>query len=322
MGKRKCHGRSYYTCDWSGFPMRNSGVYMPSWVGNKLVKRGQYMNWEAVLSHSRAMHTPEVFEKVRAHVEDATGGPVHNLTSPDDFGHWGVGAHLGGMDLDSRSYTALCEKVHDPITAVKITTTGEVFEVVVSPENERFDLESFIRAPVSGVAHELCHLTAPRRGRIRRDREVIAYYLDCFGSERNMLASNCFKVNLHGDVIVFLKTMERGRVRLVSLNANVFKAGFIRPPKRKREDPAQALTEGEYDEIRAELKRCFRSYEERASASSRRPDEIAHAAVMPSPTGQELATVARLLGHVPPEKLKALERRLVAQVDAQVAAGP
>ena len=51
MGKRKMHGLSYYQCDWTGFPMRNSNCYLPDYRDGVLQKRGHYCNWEAVQAH-------------------------------------------------------------------------------------------------------------------------------------------------------------------------------------------------------------------------------------------------------------------------------
>ena len=52
MGKRKMHGQSIYVCDWTGYPMRNSNCYMPYWQSGKLLKKGNYCNWESVLAHA------------------------------------------------------------------------------------------------------------------------------------------------------------------------------------------------------------------------------------------------------------------------------
>ena len=40
MGKRKLHNKSFFQCDWTGFPMNKSYCYMPTWdTNNKLVKK-------------------------------------------------------------------------------------------------------------------------------------------------------------------------------------------------------------------------------------------------------------------------------------------
>jgi hypothetical protein len=51
MGKRKIHGVTYYQCDYTGLPMRNSYCYVPTWKEDgRMTKQGSYCCWEAVLA--------------------------------------------------------------------------------------------------------------------------------------------------------------------------------------------------------------------------------------------------------------------------------
>ena len=34
MGKRKLHGTTFFQCDWTGFPMKSTNCFLPSWHGN------------------------------------------------------------------------------------------------------------------------------------------------------------------------------------------------------------------------------------------------------------------------------------------------
>ena len=51
MGKRKISGHTYYQCDFTGFPMKNTNCYLPSWTADgKLQKKGSFCNWESVIA--------------------------------------------------------------------------------------------------------------------------------------------------------------------------------------------------------------------------------------------------------------------------------
>ena len=43
---------AYYSCDYSGLPMRTGGTFLPHWKGNKMSKRGNFCCWEAALLHA------------------------------------------------------------------------------------------------------------------------------------------------------------------------------------------------------------------------------------------------------------------------------
>ena len=75
MGKRKISGHTYYQCDFTGFPMKNTNCYLPSWTADgKLQKKGSFCNWESVIAQ---LYTQEMAFSERqnalAHIEGIIG---------------------------------------------------------------------------------------------------------------------------------------------------------------------------------------------------------------------------------------------------------
>ena len=66
------------------------------------------------------------------------------------------------------------------------------------------------------------------------------------------------------------------------------------------------------------MESSLNGYEEHISAGVGAPAEMG--AVMPPPTGKELAAVAKLMGNVPPLKRQCLEARLCEQSSPLVSA--
>ena len=147
MGKRKLNGTSFYQCEWTGFPMRVAHCYMPTWsLSGKLVKKGSYCNWEAVAAQAaylleKQQRTPEEHMKVLEHIEFVTGAVVQPAPHYDQL------LHTKGR-MDEAQFHQACVLHAGPITAVKISPDGEVFEVVIAPRSDgAYVFEDFIHRP-------------------------------------------------------------------------------------------------------------------------------------------------------------------------------
>ena len=130
MGKRRLHEQVYYQCDWTGFPMDSPNCYMPHWVGKRLVKKGNYCNWESVVAH--ASHIYDVEKKME--VEELTAIIEHVQQQcgvvPDHFKyHFSFLSHFKDdwskledgeqpYSYDADDYHALCCAATEEVAAV------------------------------------------------------------------------------------------------------------------------------------------------------------------------------------------------------------
>ena len=317
MGKRKLHGQVYHQCDWTGFPMRASNAYMPTWQGDKLVKRGAYCNWESVLAHAHHMYDIDKsieeseLERIRTHLTELIGVlPDHkqfHYTHLDHFKDTGPIPH----NWDMQQFHDACCKTNVDITSVKINPEGSVFDVIMQPDQTVAD---YITRPyMAGTEQSPAQFQSMRKGKLPKDRELTVYYWPGKnGLPHNMTASNIFKVQIYGDVLLVQHTKEcafKPRERYVSFNKQQFDDLFQK--KRKKAVDDTGLTPGEFQNVKEQMQSSLNGIEALVSSSVERPQDLARGAKMPRTTGKELKEVAEHLGHVPPSKRKKLEERMV-----------
>ena len=333
MGKRKLHGRAYHQCDWTGFPMRNSNCYMPTWhkgPGGKLCKRGSYCNWESVMAHARhrlvveKLITEEEHTRIREHVEQVCGGALEGVEQhhfsflehfKDETEAWTPVSDVP-LNRSMQEYHAKCCETVEEVTAVKVAASGEVFELIMDPHDGKFCFEQYVARPymLQGGEHGLASFQSLRRGNKSKDRELTVFYWPFKnGLPFNNTASTLFKMQIYGDALVVQQTNEAcfmPRNRYVHFTRQAFDEAFTKKRKRAPAE-APALTEVEYSDLKEEMRSSLAGFEQTISSSAQRPQELARAATMPAPSASELTEVARLLGH-DPEKMQRLEARLTA----------
>ena len=301
--------------------MKSGNCYMPSWPNGKLVKRGHYCNWESVLAHVYHMHDTEKsieteqLDAVVAHVTELIG-PLDAYCTTLQQNHYSQLEHFTseptdpcfsdrGSEWTSEQYHDYSSRQYDPINAVKISATGDVFDIHLTPKEGRFKFEQYLSLPYmyGDAYHKAASLTASRRG-LPKDRELTAFYWPAKnGLEKNLVASGIFKFEIHGDVLLVLQTKEasfRPRERFVAFTKQQFDELFT--PSQRKKQKAKGLTVEEFAVVREGMQEFLNVFEAGVSASAERPQDLGRGAVMPPSSGAELARVARLLGHEPPEK--------------------
>ena len=295
MGKRKLHDTAFFQCDWTGFPMKTAHCYMPTWSpGGKLVKKGSYCNWESVVAH--AAHqlrlqelTPEVHTKILEHVEYITG------THVDAAPHYTELMHTKGR-MDTVAFHKICARQAGPITGVKVQPNGEVIEVILKPDDEGiFDFKAYLHAPFLNGSLSTFHSMRKKGSNKGTDRDLSVWYYATKDLPHNAAASNMFKMQLYGDVLLVQQSREAAflpRDRYVSFRKGQFDNQFCKRKRSKHTEPTAMSTEA-YGELKRSMQATLNSYEQRVSASAITPREHSKGMMMAPTDGKKLAKAMR-----------------------------
>ena len=276
MGKRKLHGEVYYQCDWTGHPMRHTNCYMPTWNdAGKLIKRGSYINWESVVAHAAELGkddtiTGEQERKIREHVSGIVG-PL-----PDYVPHYQNLEHFKDLHTEEFQYNWSVKEYHDEcckynstISAVKITPTSDITEVLIQPSGGEYCFQDYLVRPyMHANTEQASTFVSMRKGKMPKDASVkVFYWPDKNGLEKNQLASNYFKMEMYGDVLVVKQCKETAawpRERYTSLSVQQFEEVFIK--KRKKPDDGVALSEDEFKVVKAQMQASVNGVEQQMSS--------------------------------------------------------
>lgn len=312
MGKRKIHGQTYFQCDWTGLPMRQTNCYMPDWnESGKLLKHGSYSCWEAVIAHAAELCDgpyPTVAswarqDKIREHVNDLVGCTVH--AAP----HFKKLAWFAARDesdtIDSpEAFLAACCKTKEPVVAVRMLTDGTTHEVLCSQDDIAAKFAPHLTRPfnLQGPLHEPQSFQTVRK-KTTKDRDLTVFYWPFKnGLPFNQTASNIFKMQIYGDALLVQQTKEAcflQRERYINYFNATYQEQFANKSKRK-DHPAP--TSEDYAVTKAQMASELREVEALAASSASLPGDLAKAAVLPPPSGKELADLRRAQGHAPPAK--------------------
>jgi hypothetical protein len=262
MGKRKIHGVTYYQCDYTGLPMRNSYCYVPSWKEDgRMTKQGSYCCWEAVLAATAA--SPHAAE-IKKYVEELVGCELSQAPPTTELAWLNETGRITTID----SFLCACEIPFKPVHVVEIDVDGRLTHAVLA------------RRAWNGFAHRF---TTTRKKGKEKTFEV------CFLGEgpANPTATQYFKQALFGPIYVALKSNElaiQERTRYLDLNLDLFSSVFL---PRKRKEPG--LEKKEYESVKEEMQQELMQVEAAASAAALPPSQLAKAAVMPCASGAEIA---------------------------------
>jgi hypothetical protein len=280
MGKRKLNGTSFWQCEWTGLPMKSSHCYWPSWSATgKLIKKGSYCNWESVVAHAKYQLDKgldaEEHAKIIDHVQEIIGTVVEPAPHYEELAH--TKGRMTALDF----HTACTLQTH-PITAVKISPNGEIFELLVHPDQSSAHTGSFIfadylHAPYAYHGPPHTFHSMHKKGS-KGDRDLSVWYYPNKELQHNVTASNLFKMQLYGDVLLVQQSREQSfmpRERFVSFNKLQFDEQFCK--KRKRVE-VQCMTGAQYEDVKEKMQQTLNAYEEVAAAAALPPKEMSKAA--------------------------------------------
>ena len=277
MGKRKIHGDTFYQCDYTGLPMRQAYCYMPTWdAAGKLVKKGSYCNWESVLAHVElcgrlrySEHAAQEYDRVKAHIVGITG--TDRLRDAPDYTEL---YHMKGH-MTPIQYHEKCTFSDEPIIGVKITSDGEIFEVVVTPQEGKFNFEAFMHKPYSYQGNaQVFHSMRKKTSTTAKDLTVL--YYPSRDLPVNTVASNVFKMQIHGDVLMVQQSREQSflpRERYVTYTRHEFVEQFMKKRKRGAVE-APAMSCDDYKIAKKQMQEKLHEFEAAISKEAKKPGEI------------------------------------------------
>ena len=296
MGKRKLHTTAFFQCDWTGYPMKTTNCFMPYWVDGdkatgKLSKKGSYCNWESVLAHATYLaeelkedHTEQWLRDVREYVQEQTASTNVSLAPNfEDLSHF-----KGNMTMQ-QFHDACCIQV-EAIPAVKISQAGDITEISLNPdEYGTITLSKHFTTP---PPEEPIFFCSTRKSRAGNNKELTVYHYSVKNPHApiNQVATNRFKMQLHGDVILAHISKEPSffpRKRYAPYYKSLFEEQFIR--KKKRSHDVQALGTDEYDAMHTMMQNELNQVECTLTASSAIPSEVGKLLKMPPSCGRKIA---------------------------------
>lgn len=309
MGKRNLHGYTYYQCDWTGFPLKETNCFMPSWTSNdKVSKRGSYCNWESVLAHADFLFKQDKIKedelkRIIDYVKEQMGGSI-NTSAPHfmDLEHFKCSIAPGEKQrsLSAQDYHNECCYEKDEIIGVKLNAAGQTFEVKIGTCNGKRDYKQHIQEP-SRLTHnckavpELTCFKSYRKSKMK-DKDICVFYYPTseHDLELNSVASNLFKMQIYGDVLLLQCTKEASfipRERYIGFSVSDFHENFSK--KRKRQvQVTKPLEKEEYIQLKTEIESSLSEYEKRASSLSQLPT-FQKTAKMPPFDGKQLADLKK-----------------------------
>jgi hypothetical protein len=297
MGKRKLHNTSFWQCEWTGFPLKVAHCYMPTWSpAGKLVKKGSYCNWEAVVAHAdeleaRGEMLKAEHARVCEHVEYVTGLAVQPAPHYTDLMH--TKGHLTAV-----GFHEACVRNCGPITAVKIASNGDVFEVLVVPQKSTgtFNFDLYMHKPYNLEMGLSSFHSMRKKGQSKgTDRDLTVWYYATKELPHNPLASNMFKMQLYGDVLLVQQSREASflpRERYVSFNKELFDEQFCKKRRKTAAEPP-SLTPDAYADLKEQMQKTLNQFEKTTSAAAVAPREMSKSVHLPPTSGKSLAEKVR-----------------------------
>lgn len=272
---------------------------MPTWTTEgKLVKRGTYCNWEAVVSHCTYLNDNSDacinVDKVKEFISTQTGGQICfanvNFLDLEHF------KHDGSKNLTMKAYHEACCHATNDVFVVKINETGHSFEVLMHQSDGTLDFAAQLKQPSLMTGESQPNMFQSYRKGKHKDTDLcVFYYPGKNGCEINTLASSLFKMQIYGEVLLVQCTREASfmpRERFVSYTLADFQENFLR--KRKRVVPEQtSLRPEEYKALKVEMEASLSTYEKQASSLAQVPSMLAKVAPMPPPDGRQLAKLVK-----------------------------
>jgi len=313
--------------------MKQAYCYMPSWNGDKLVKRGSYCNWPSVAAHAQHLFregdvSQEQLNDIMAHINSQAGPIVDPSRCHYSFlEHFApVQGHDNIHNYTMAEYMAQCATNEAPLTFVTLSATGSVCECTISPVEGKYEIDDVVRPRGHGRGFPVTKFSSLRKIKgASKDTNLYVYHW-AGATEPNPTASNLFKLQLYGEVAIVQMQKASGmppRDRYFNFDVAQFNDLFNKKRRRGTHAEVTALTPAEYQSMKEEMQTSLTGYE--AQISSGAEPLADQGSVMPPQSGKELAVVAQLMGNMPPVKRQCLEARLsppqVMAVGRQVSVG-
>ena len=201
--------------------------------------------------------------------------------------------------------------------AVRMLPDGSTHSVMCSQDDTETKFTAHLTRPfnLQGPLHEPQSFQTVRK-KVNKDRDLTVFYWPFKnGLPFNPTATHIFKMQIYGDVLLVQQSKEPcflPRVRYLNYWEDDFREQYATASQKRKADSTNFSTE-DYSVIKAQMASDLERVEAAASASALVPERVAMAAVLPPPSGKEIATLLEARGQKPPKKPRlALEPRLLA----------
>jgi hypothetical protein len=274
--------------------MRNSNCWMPAWTEDgKLVKKGSYCNWESVLAHAK--HTPSEasLERIVEYIRSQTGDCILN-EAPCFLDMEHFKGNESSKSLSAQEYHRECCYQSDEVYGVKIQEDGHYDELLMDTRNGKLDYAEHLKRPFCYPDVLPSCFQSYQKGGKREKELCVFYYPGKNGLALNALASQLFKMQIHGEVLLVQCTKEASfmpRERFVHYMLTDFNDNYMR--KRKRHQEEASVSPEEYTTLKAEMQASLSDYEKQASASAVPPPECVKLRKAGPIHGKKLADLER-----------------------------
>ncbi len=163
-------------------------------------------------------------------------------------------SHMKG-DMTMQQFHDACCAQRGPVPAVKIMQTGEVTEFLLQPDEKgKLSVGKYLHEPYPKTEEEPMVFHSTRKTRASSNKELTVYYYNSKALQANQVATNIFKMQLYGDVVLTQTSKEPSfmpRERYVPYTKATFDEQFMK--KRKRSNDAPALCAEEYGIMHKEM---------------------------------------------------------------------
>jgi hypothetical protein len=247
-----------------------------------------YCNWEAVIAHAlylleKKQLTAEQHERVVEHVHGIVGTVVDPAPHYEQLVH--TKGHMSAIDFH-RS----CAAQTHPVSAVKISPDGQVFELLLYPKEGTFSFEDYLHKPSTFHAPPSTFHSMRKKGQ-KGDRDLSVWHYAAKDLPLNPTASNFFKMQLHGDVVLVQQSREQAfmpRERFVGFTKQMFDELFN---KKRKKPEAPCMSSEQYDEVKLNMQQTLNEYENTAAGSAAPP--VSRTATAVPTAGRKLAQLMK-----------------------------
>lgn len=195
-----------------------------------------------------------------------------------------------GGDLTWRQYEKAYEAMLVPLEVVRLKANGSVDSVIVHENAFEYGYGNYLTVPAIETPRNAEIMNTTRKTKHKDSELCIAFYPGKNGLPLNTEASQMFKMQIYGDVIILGQHKElchKARYRYADFTLQHYHDLLL--PKRKRE---KAMEQVEYSDLKTSMQQALNVVEARSSSSAREPSALAQGAAMPPFDGKELAAVA------------------------------
>lgn len=230
---------------------------MPTWSSTgKLCKKGSYCTWEAVVAHVEFLRKSGTMSDaeqsiIKTHIEHVCGTCVS--AAP----HFTQLSHIKGT-ITMQDFRDSCLLRTSTVGAVKISSDGAVFEIQIEPHTS---CEDYLDAPICVDSVTQCFNPMRKKGQ-RAERELAVWHCNNKHAPLNQIASNLFKMQIHGNVILIHQSCEQSffaRERYVTFTKAQFEELFHK--KRKRNTETQSLSPAAYNQLKGAMQQTLNHIE-------------------------------------------------------------